>query len=141
MTFNNDSWIEGTPGEHMIATNTKDNGKSWSEFVPIAAYSDNNTHGECSRRPSSLGLSCVVTPISCSVRVRVSNPPLCVRHTNLRSVCRLLLLRVRHRAPGRLAHLRGLRLERIQHHQPAQPEALTLLPCRHAGAVCLEILR
>ena len=27
MTFNNDSWIEGTPGEHMIATNTKDNGK------------------------------------------------------------------------------------------------------------------
>ena len=87
MTFNNDSWIEGTPGEHMIATNTKDNGKTWSEFVPIAAYSDNNTHGECSRRPSSLGLSCVVTPISCSVRVRVSNPPLSVTDTPTPALC------------------------------------------------------
>eukprot|EP01046_Picozoa_sp_COSAG06_P012026 COSAG06_NODE_694_length_13019_cov_11.782043_7_plen_155_part_00 len=27
MTFNNDSWAEGTPGEHMISTRTKDNGK------------------------------------------------------------------------------------------------------------------
>eukprot|EP01045_Picozoa_sp_COSAG04_P016384 COSAG04_NODE_1363_length_7079_cov_19.484815_3_plen_180_part_00 len=44
-------------------------------------------------------------------------------------------------AARRFAHLRDLRLERIQHYQPAQPEALAILPRRHAGAVCLEILR
>ena len=35
MTFNNESWIEGTPGEHMVALNTKDQGKTWSPMVDI----------------------------------------------------------------------------------------------------------
>ena len=28
MTYSNESWVEGTPGEHMVAMNTRDNGES-----------------------------------------------------------------------------------------------------------------
>jgi hypothetical protein len=44
MTFNNESWIEGTPGEHMVALNTKDQGKTWSPMVDIEPYLPNSTN-------------------------------------------------------------------------------------------------
>ena len=48
MTFNNESWVEGTPGEHMISTRTKDNGATWSDFVPIEPFAQSSTHGSSS---------------------------------------------------------------------------------------------
>jgi hypothetical protein len=45
MTFNDRSWAEGSPGQHMIATRTTDHGKSWSEFVAVSEYSNTSTSG------------------------------------------------------------------------------------------------
>jgi hypothetical protein len=46
MTYIASSWIEGQPGEHMVAMQTKDQGKSWTDFVTIdQAYTNKSTHG------------------------------------------------------------------------------------------------
>ena len=40
-------WIEGQPGEHMVSMRTKDQGKTWDDFVTIEPYS-NVTTGQVS---------------------------------------------------------------------------------------------
>ena len=40
-------WIEGQPGEHLVSMRSKDQGKTWDEFVPIEPYS-NVTTGQVS---------------------------------------------------------------------------------------------
>lgn len=43
MTWNTASYIEGTPGEHMVAFSTEDYGATWSDFVPVTGYDPTST--------------------------------------------------------------------------------------------------
>ena len=56
MTFIKDHWIEASPGEHMVAMQSRDQGQSWSPFVPIEPYSNTSTdqvsaYGSVTARP------------------------------------------------------------------------------------------
>ena len=43
-TFNPHSWVEGEPGEHMVAMQSTDQGQSWSDFTAIEPYSNVTTN-------------------------------------------------------------------------------------------------
>ena len=36
-------WVEGQPGEHMVAMRSHDQGRTWTDFVAIEPYSNTTT--------------------------------------------------------------------------------------------------
>lgn len=46
-------WAEGSPGEHMVSMRSKDQGRTWSDFVPIEPYSNATTAGVSAYLPAS----------------------------------------------------------------------------------------